>query len=173
MATKAELEKRITELESQIREYEKSVKALSEKEGMLITLPSHSYHIAHGDAPHLSFQKNLAESLIEIMGPALQKHGAKLRYTSPAKSLNLHDNFLSSPKDSILVPIVWGEIMAEIIDCAADFGRRCYAKGYEQGSNLLSRLSRNEITADEFEHSLEREKAIRRQEKKDIANLIK
>jgi hypothetical protein len=172
MATKSDLEKRITELEAEIREYEKAVRILSGKEGMEIMLPQVARDMPTGDAPHLSHQEGLAERLIAILEPALRKHGAKLRFTSPAKSLSLKENIYRTWGDRILVPIVWGEVMAEIIDCAADFGRRCRAEGYREGSDLLGRLMRNEITADEFDESLEKEKAIRRQERKDIANLI-
>ena len=169
MATKLELEKKIAELELQIHERDKAICILSENEGMEIILPRVARDMPTGDAPHLSFQQGLAERLIRIMEPALRKHGAKLKYTRPAKSLNLKDNIHSDIGDHI----VWGEVMAEIIDCAAEFGRACYAQGYKQGSDLLGRLTRSEITADEFDESLDKEKAIRRQENKDVAKRIK
>ena len=171
MATKAELESRISELESKVREREKAVSILSAKCGMEIDLPQVARDMPTGDAPHLSHQEGLTEKLVAILEPALRKHGAKLSCTIPRKTLLLKDNIHRSHGDTILVPVIWGEVMADIIDCAADFGRRCYVEGFKNGNDMLVRMSRGEITAEYLEDGLE--KAIRRQERKDVRMLIK
>jgi hypothetical protein len=173
MATKQELEKQIEDLKAELREQEKAVNILTKKKAMEIVLPLVARYIATGDAPTPFFKKGLNERLIAIMEPALRKHGAKLRWAQSAKHLHLQDNHLSAAGDRIFVPIIWGEIMAEIMDCAATFARQCRAEGFKEGADLLGRLTRNEITADEFDESLDREKAIRRQKHKDIARRIK
>jgi len=169
--SKLQLESKIDELQKKINNLEKGIHILSKNNGMEIKLPQCERDMPTGDAPHLSHQKGLTEKLICILEPALRKHGVKLSCTSPAKSLTLKDNIHRSYGDTILVPTIWGEVMVDIIDCAAEFGRLCYAEGFKNGSNMLVRMSRGEITTEQFEDGLE--KAARRQERKDVKLLIK
>lgn len=171
MSTKAQLESRIAELEAAVSERDKAVKILSGRDGMEICLPGASMDVPSGDSTHLPFQRGLTERLIEIMEPALRKHGAMLSNSSPAKSIRMHDNIHRSHGETVLVPIVWGEVMAEIIDVSADFGRRCYAEGFSDGSNMLIRMARGEITSDELEDGIK--KAKRRQKQRAVRMLIK
>jgi hypothetical protein len=167
--TKAELQKHIETLDAEIRELRKAVSALSSKEAMEIRLPVVARDVPKGNAPYL--REGLMERLVVVMEPSLRKHGARLLV--PAKShLRLSDNIYRGHGDPIVVPVVWGEVMAEIMDCAAAFARECYADGFRAGSDLLGRLSRGEITTDGFEKALA-EEPVRRQEHKDIRNLIK
>lgn len=170
MATKKELEDRIAQLEADVRERDKAIDILSRKDGMEITLPACPMDVATGDAPHLKYKGGIMESLITVMEPSLRKHGAKLSRSSAAKTLLLHENFHRVRGDAILVPAVWGEIMVDIMDAAAKFGRQCYEAGVSHGSSLLTRLSQNEITPGQFEEGID--SARRRQERKDIRNLI-
>lgn len=164
--------KRIEQLEADLRERDKAVRILTAQEAMEIKLPWATYATIDGDAPRLSGGKDLGERMLKILEPALNKHGAKLPHVPTAKSLDLQERGYHGPRSGFVVPIVWGEVMAEIIDCAAQFGRECYAAGFERGSDLLGKLTAGAISADQFEESLDREKAIRRQENKDIHNKI-
>ena len=173
MATKAELEKRIADLEQELWERDKAIRFFSSTGGMEIRLPQVARDMPDGDSPHISYAPGLGERLIEIMEPSLRRCGAKLRGTSPSKTMDLKENIHRGFGETILVPDVWGQIMAEIIDCAAKFGREAEAFGFCNGSDMLGRLCRGEITADEFDGSVEQAKAVRRQERKDVAMLIK
>lgn len=171
MKTKRQLEDRIAELEACVRELDKAVTSLSSEVGMEIILPGVHRDAPNGDAPRLFGEDGIAERLMRIMEPALRKHGAKLSHTIPAKSIRLHDNSYRVQGDRILVPVIWGEVMVEIADAAAEFGRLCYAEGVEHGSNLLTRMSRGELTAEELEDGVEKAKS--RQERKDWRALVK
>lgn len=170
MATKKELEDRIASLERMCREQRKALDNFGQASGMEITLPAAEHHTAKGDSPYVR-DSALQNKLIPLIGKALEKRavnektcgGASCRY-----DLSLHDEYLCRPGPTFIVPAIWGEVMVDILDAAAEFGRECYAKGHTEGSNLLRRFVANEITVDEFDDSVDRERAIRRQESHDF-----
>lgn len=170
--TKKDMEDKIAEMERKISAQARALEAFAKTDGVEIELPPHYYMSAIGDAPHIR-DGSLQKKLIPLMCTALKKHGANHEETGRivAKAHASMRSGCSHDGGTVTVPRIWGDIMFAILDAAAAFGRECYADGYANGSDMLGRLVAGEVTADQFEESAEREKAIRRQERKDFKNL--
>lgn len=170
MATKAELEAQIASLEATIREQGRTLAALSSASAMEVRLPWKGYGGNRGSAPLIKskgFDDVWLQKVLPLVVKAILKHGtlSTIHGCSHKSETDLNDSIYASG-DRYIIPAIAGEILLELLNAAAEFGRLCYSDGVREGSNILKQLADGKITEENYEDRVAREKAIDTQDHK-------
>jgi hypothetical protein len=161
MKTKAELEQQVMALKAQVERQYETIRRLSGDEGIVVQFSGDAF--AGFAAPYVKADGKDAwrDGVMPVIARVIREHGIPH---------NPVDGFACEPRldlgrgiygrmDSFVVPRVAGLMLIDLINAAADFGRKCYAQGVQVGSDVLAQLARGEISQDEYEDRIAREKA--------------
>jgi hypothetical protein len=172
MVTKQELEARIAQLEQTCREFQGRLNKTGERELIRVQTSRQHQYSFEGMAPYIKAEMRSPDSFSEkIMRPlveALKKHAI-----TPVPGVhwyvgNKGDVRLGTYTDHdnpIFLPEAVVDAVLCILDTVADFGFDCWFDGHAQGAALLTRLANSEISADQFDGSVEQERARKQQRK--------
>ena len=158
MPTKAELEAQIKGLETDIL----NLRKLHEekwKDWAIISLPWAKHNAFTGGAPYVR-DGDFRERLMPVICDRIRKYGIPVDEVGYLKSvLHVRLGEGNGVGSSYLLPVMWADMIIEVLDSAASFAQQCHNDGFKDGSDLLNRLVENDISADEFNNSCERHKA--------------
>lgn len=184
MPTKTDLEKQIATMEGHMREKQRALNLLAEDTGCVVKIPEvdHAFTANYGiSADRVGSRKDTWRvEVMQVIGKVVREHGVCLKeahadgrfwHTHNATEINLVSDGMHGYGVPYLVPKLVGEFIVAFVNGAAVFGHQCYARGYEDGADLLVRVSRGEISVDQFDDSIEEQKARAMQSSKDYRRL--
>lgn len=165
MPTKAELEAEITVLQNTIQKQSKALTELSQQECVRIHLPVWEHHALTGGAPNIKDDSGIdlwREQVMPAITKVIEELGVSTNTPGACASptIRLHESSYREPKNFI-VPRIVGEFICSFLNAAATFGKVCYARGVEQGTELLISLAQDKITLTDLEDSVKLENKIK------------